>query len=348
MKKEAAQVKKRGLKMIKVGINGFGRIGRLAARLILKDFKDKIQLVAINTSGKMDAVGWAHLFKYDSVYGKYEGEVQTKGEHIVVDGENIPVMGELDPEKIPWGKYGTEIVIESTGVFRKETDIKKHLRDTVKKVILSAPSKEGNIPIYIIGVNENRLKNEPIISCASCTTNCIAPIIKLIDQKIGVKKAIMTTIHAYTSDQEILDGSHKDLRRSRSAAINIVPTTTGAAGATGKVYPKVKNIFDGLSVRVPVPVGSLSDIVFVTKRKTTKEEVNNIIKEASQKELKNVLGYTAEPLVSSDIIGSCLSCIVDLSLTTVVADDLLKIIAWYDNEWGYINRLVEEILLIAK
>jgi len=334
--------------MIKVGINGFGRIGRLATRLILKEYKDKVQLVAVNTSGKMDAAGWAHLLKYDSVYGKYEGEIESGNEQMIVDGINIPVMGELDPEKIPWGKYGAEIVIESTGVFHTETDIKKHLRDTVKKVILSAPPKEGNIPIYIIGVNENELKSEPIISCASCTTNCIAPIVKLIDEKVGIKKAIMTTIHAYTSDQELLDGSHRDLRRSRSAAINIVPTTTGAAEATGKVYPKLANLFGGLSLRVPVPVGSLSDLVFVLERKTTSQEVNNVIKQASQTELKGVLGYTTEPLVSSDIIGSRLSCIIDLSLTTIIDGDLLKIIAWYDNEWGYINRLVEETLLVAK
>lgn len=341
--------------MIKVGINGFGRIGRLAARVILQDYKDKIILTAINTSGRIDTKGWVYLFKYDTYYGKYPGKVKPRGDNLVVDGVSIPVLGERDPAKIPWGKYQTEIVIESTGVFRKEKEIRLHLRDSVKKVVLSAPpkdtsdvSKEGNIPMYVIGVNEEKIGKEEVLSCASCTTNCAAPVVKVIDEAIGIKKALMTTIHAYTSDQELLDGSHKDLRRGRAAALNIVPTTTGAARATSEVYPQVKGIFDGLAVRAPVGVGSLTDFVFVTKKKTTIEEVNNVLKRAAKGELRGILGTTKEAIVSSDIVGSRLSALVDLSLTNVIGGDLIKVIAWYDNEWGYTHRLVEEVLLAGK
>lgn len=334
--------------MLKVGINGFGRIGRLVARVILKKYKDKIKLVCINTSGKIDTAGWTHLFKYDTAYGKYLGKVEVKNDKMVVDGVSIPVLGEREPAKIPWGKYGTQIVIESTGVFRKEKEAKLHLRDTVKRIILSAPPKEGNVPMYVIGVNEKEIGNEKILSCASCTTNCVAPVTKVIDEALGIKKALMTTIHAYTSDQELLDGSHKDLRRGRAAAVNIVPTTTGAAKATGEVYPKVKGIFDGLAVRVPITVGSLTDFVFVTKKKTTIKEVNNAFKKAAKGKLKGILGVTEEPIVSSDIIGLELSTLVDLSLTNVIGGDLVKVIAWYDNEWAYVQRLAEEVVLVGE
>ncbi len=334
--------------MVRVGINGFGRIGRLALRVILQKYKEKILPVAINTSGRMDASGWGHLFTYDSSYGKYSGKVKTEGNKIVVDGLKIPILGERDPGKIPWGTYQTEIVIESTGVFRKEKEVKLHLRETVKKVLLSAPPKEGNIPMFIIGVNEKQIDSQPIISCASCTTNCVAPIAKVMDEAFGIKKAFLTTIHAYTSDQQLLDGSHKDLRRARAAAANIVPTTTGAAKATAKVYPPLKGKFDGIAIRVPVALGSLTDFVFDTRKGTSKEKVNLVFKKAASENLKGILGVTHKPLVSSDIKGSSFSAIVDLSLTSVLNKNLVKVVAWYDNEWGYACRLVEEILLIGE
>ncbi|HUV47288.1 MAG TPA: type I glyceraldehyde-3-phosphate dehydrogenase [Candidatus Bathyarchaeia archaeon] len=334
--------------MIKVGINGFGRIGRLAARIILQDYRDKIDLVCINTSGKIDTSGWAHLFKYDSSYAQYPAKVEVRGEAMVVDGVAIPILGERKPAHIPWGRYGVQIVIESTGVFCDAQGAKQHLRDSVKKVIITAPPKDEQTPIYVIGVNENNIGNEPVLSSASCTTNCVAPVVKVVEKNFGIVKALMTTIHAYTSDQELLDGSHKDLRRARAAAINIVPTTTGAAKATAKVYPQVKDIFDGLAIRVPVATGSLTDLTFVTKRKISVDEVNEAFKKAAATELKDILGVTEEPIVSSDIIGLKLSCLVDLSLTKVVAQDLLQVIAWYDNEWGYSQRLVEQVLLVAK
>lgn len=334
--------------MIKVGINGFGRIGRLAARIILKEYQQKIDLVCINTSGRIDTAGWTHLFKHDTAYGKYPGKVETKENQMVVDGIAIPVLGERDPSKIPWGKYGTQIVIESTGVFRQKKEARQHLRDTVKKVIISAPPKEGQISMYVIGVNEDQMGEEEILSCASCTTNCVAPIVKVVDENFGITKALMTTIHAYTSDQELLDGSHKDLRRGRSAAVNIVPTTTGAAKATAKVYPKVKDIFDGLAIRVPVITGSLTDFTFVVKKETNIEKVNQVFEKAAEGDLKGILGVTREPLVSSDIIGMKLSALVDLNLTKVIDGNLVKVVAWYDNEWGYAQRLVEEVILLGK
>ena len=341
--------------MIKIGINGFGRIGRLTARIILRKYKDKLDLVCINTSGRTDTAGWTHLFKYDTAYGKYSRKVITEGSQMVVDGVSIPILKERDPNKIPWERYGTEIVVESTGSFRDAEGAKKHLRGSVKKVILSAPgkntssiSKENNIPMYIIGVNEDKITEEKILSCASCTTNCVALVTKIIGDNFGIKKAFLTTIHAYTSDQRLLDGSHKDLRRARSAAVNIIPTTTGAARATGEVYPAVAGVFDGVAIRVPVMTGSLSDLTFLTKKKTSIEEINKAFEKAAQGKLKGILGASWEPLVSSDIIGLELSALVDLSLTNVIDSDLVKVFAWYDNEWGYAQRLVEEVVLAGE
>jgi glyceraldehyde 3-phosphate dehydrogenase len=330
--------------MIKVGINGFGRIGRLAARIILQNHQDKIELGAVNTSGRMDTQGWVHLFKYDSAYGQFSKEVGVAGEYMVVGERKIPVMGERDPEKIPWPDYGVESVIESTGVFRTKKDAAKHLRGTVKRVVMSAPPKSEGIPMHVFGVNDEVEKGE-IISCGSCTTNCAAPVVKVVDQKIGIEKSLMTTIHSYTSSQQLLDGSSKkDLRRARAAAVNLIPTTTGAAKATGEVYPRAKGIFDGMAVRVPTITGSLTDFVFQTSRKTSEEELKNIFRQAANKELKGVLAVTEEPLVTKDIVGNPHSCIVDLELTRVIGGDLVKIFAWYDNEWGYANRLVEELI----
>jgi len=338
--------------MLKVGINGFGRIGRLTARIILEKYKKELELVCINTSGKMDASGWAHLFKYDTAYGKYKGKVLGIENQLVVKETSIPVLGEREIEKIPWSKYGVEMVIESTGVFRKKEEVKKHLKGTVKKVILSAPPKDppkseagGNIPVYVIGVNEDKMGKEDILSCASCTTNCAAPVTKVIDESFGISKGLMSTIHAYTGDQRLLDGSHKDLRRARAAGVNIVPTTTGAAKTTGEVYPAVKGIFDGLAIRVPVITGSLVDFTFVLKKKTTVEKVNQAFEKAAHGKLKGILEVTKEPVVSSDVIGIEPSTLVDLSLTKVMDGDLVKVIAWYDNEWSYCERLVEEVVL---
>ncbi|MFC1711086.1 type I glyceraldehyde-3-phosphate dehydrogenase [Patescibacteria group bacterium] len=333
--------------MLKVGINGFGRIGRLTTRIILNKFEKSIDLVCINTSGRIDVKGWAHLFKYDSAYGEYKGKVEVKNEKLVVNGKEIPILGEREPKKIPWGKYKAQIIIESTGAFRKEREARQHLKDTVKKIILSAPAKDGNVPMFVIGVNEEKMGNEDVISCASCTTNCVAPVTKVINESFGIKKAFMSTIHAYTSDQKLLDGSHKDLRRARAAAVNIIPTTTGAAKATGKVYAPVAGNFDGLAIRVPVVTGSLTDFTFVTKKKTNIKDINKAFENAAHGKLKGILGATYEPIVSSDIIGLELSTLVDLSLTNVIDGDLVKIIAWYDNEWGYANRLVDEVIMLG-
>jgi len=335
--------------MIKVGINGFGRIGRLATRIILKDYQKELELVCLNTSGRVDSTGWAHLFKYDTAYGRWPGKVKVKGNKMIVDGQPVPLLKEREPEKIPWGKYKAEIVIESTGVFRQEKDARQHLRETVKKVVLSAPPKGDELPMYVIGVNEDKIGNKKIISCASCTTNCVAPVVKVVEENFGVAKALMSTIHAYTGDQRILDGSHaKDLRRGRAAAVNIVPTTTGAAKATAKVYPQVKGVFDGLAIRVPVVTGSLTDFTFLTKRKVTVNQLNQAFKKAARGRLKGIVGVTKEPLVSSDIIGMDFSTLVDLSLTRVIGGNLVKVISWYDNEWGYARRLVEEVVLVGK
>jgi glyceraldehyde 3-phosphate dehydrogenase len=333
--------------MIKIGINGFGRIGRLALRVILQKHRDELEPVMVNTSGKIDVAGWAHLFNYDTVYGKYHGEVSSTPQEMIIDGVKILTTGEKDPAKIPWGSREAQVVIESTGVFRDFDKVSLHLRDTVGKVIVSAPA-DDKIPMYIIGVNENNIGQEKIISCASCTTNCLGPIIKVMDQKIGISKALMTTIHAYTSDQELLDGSHKDLRRARAAAVNIVPTTTGAAEAVTKVYPPLKDKFTGLAIRVPVACGSLVDLVFLAKKTVTCQEINQALVEASQTAMKGILGVTDQPLVSSDIIGSDLSTIVDTSLTMVVDQNLVKVVAWYDNELGYASRLAEEVVLLGK
>lgn len=333
--------------MIKVGINGFGRIGRVALRIIMGSHKDTLLPVAINTSGKIDVKGWAHLFTYDSVYGKYPGTVKVEGGSMIIDGIAIPVLGEKDPQAIPWDQYGTQVVVESTGLFLTSQDAQKHIRGTVKRVILSAPPKDDSIPMYVIGVNEKSCNDEIIISCASCTTNCLAPLVTVLDREFGINKAIMSTIHAYTSDQELLDGSHKDLRRARAAGLNIVPTTTGAALSVGKVYKEVSGKFDGVAFRVPVPTGSLCDLVCVTKKPVTIDEINNAFENASRESLKGIIDVTREPLVSTDIIGTTCSSVVDLSLTQVIDKDLVKVVAWYDNEWGYANRLVDEIVMFG-
>jgi glyceraldehyde 3-phosphate dehydrogenase (phosphorylating) len=339
-------------------INGFGRIGRTSFRVWWEKQRDKLDLKAVNTSGSMELSEWIHLLKYDTNYGKFSEKIQinqTQSKKDVTD-EN-PILGTIkigdkeitftaqrDPAKIPWGKLGIDIVLESTGVFRTEEQARLHLESGAKQVIVSAPVKGGNVQTGVIGVNDFK-EGEDLYSNASCTTNCVAPVAQIMVQEFGVEKAIMTTIHAYTDDQNTQDNSHKkDLRRARTAAANIIPTSTGAAKATSSIIPELKGLFDGMAVRVPVPVGSLADMVFITKRDTTVEEVKNVFKKAAQSDrYKGILAVTEDPVVSSDIVGRDESSIIDLELTQVIAGNLVKIVSWYDNEWGYCCRLVEQI-----
>jgi glyceraldehyde 3-phosphate dehydrogenase len=329
---------------IKVAINGFGRIGRAAFKIAL-DHK-ALEVVAINDL--TDNKTLAHLLKYDSVYGLFNKEVEADGDNLIVGKNKIKSFSIKDPSELPWAALGVDVVLECTGVFRTREAAGMHLKAGAKKVILSAPSKGGDIATFVKGVNDNKYNGEDIIDNASCTTNCVAPVMAVVLGNWGVKKALMTTIHSYTADQNLVDGPHKDLRRARSAAVNIVPTTTGAAKATAEAIPELTGKFDGLSIRVPTPVVSLSDFTILTEKPTTKEEVIEVFKRAAKNPLyKNVLAITEEPVVSTDIIGDIHSSIVDLPLTQVVDGDLLKIIAWYDNEFGYANRLVEMVKVVA-
>ncbi len=349
--------------MVKVGINGFGRIGRLAFRIALVKHAGNVEIAAINTSGSMNVDGWAHLVNYDTMYRKFEEEVlseQVKDSkeavnedpligYLKVNGKDVkvPVLAQRDPGKIPWGKYGVDVVIESTGKFTKEEDAKKHAVGGAKRVVISAPSKGGNVGTYVIGVNEYKGESV-VINNASCTTNCVAPVAAVMHSKFGVKKAMITTVHGYTDDQNLQDNSHKDMRRARAAAENIIPTTTGAAKATTQTIPELEGLFDGMAIRVPVATGSITDFTMLLARAVSVEEVNRAFTEASQSPLyKGVLGVSREPLVSSDIIGRSESAIVDLMSTRVVAGDLVKVFAWYDNEWGYANRLMEQVIRVG-
>ncbi len=337
--------------MIRVAINGFGRIGRIALRAALTKYLDKVKIVAVNTSGSMDINGWAHLFKYDSVYGPFKGKIKIeKGQDeeigvLVINNQPIPFLAQRDPAQIPWKDYEVDIVIEATGVFTKGIDARKHVKAGAKKVVISAPSPDT--PSFIIGVNERDYQGE-VVNNTSCTTNCVAPITRVIMENFGLEKATMTTIHAYTSSQELVDGSSDSLRRARAAAVNIVPTTTGAARATVRVIPTLAGLFDGLAFRVPIVCGSVADFTFLVTKRTTLEEVNQVFKEAASDQYKGVIEVSVEPLVSSDIIGRSASAIVDLNLTSVIDHDLIKVVAWYDNEWGYSCRLIEEVIWIAK
>src|SRR5258708_20123055 len=347
--------------MVKVGINGFGRIGRLSFRIGLIKHSNDIEFVAINTSGSMPTSGWAHLVNYDTTYRKFEKEIKSEElkkieeltdddpqiGNLLVDDKKIPVLAQKDPAKIPWGKYGVDVVIESTGKFITEDDAKKHAVGGAKRVIISAPPKGANINTYVLSVNEYDGK-AVVISNASCTTNCVAPVASVIHSKFGIEKAAMTTIHAYTDDQVLQDSSHKDMRRARAAAMNVIPTSTGAAISTTETIPELKGLFDGQALRVPVITGSITDFAIVTKKPVTVEEINNAFKEATENSLyRGILSVSEEPLVSSDIIGRSESAIVDLPLTQVVGGNLVKVFAWYDNEWGYTNRLVEQIIRVA-
>jgi len=330
---------------IKVGINGFGRIGRNVYRVIAE--REDIDVLAINDL--TDARTLSILLKYDSVHGRFNGEVDTKDNALVVKGKEIRLTKERDPASLPWKELGVEVVIESTGIFTTKADCGKHLEAGAEKVILSAPAKDQLDATIVMGINDNDLKPEhKIVSNASCTTNCLGPLVKVINDSFGIEKGLMTTIHAYTNDQKVADLMHSDLRRARAAAINIIPTTTGAAKAIGEVIPELKGKLDGMAMRVPVANGSVTDLVATVKKSVSIEEINNVIKTASENELKGILEYCEDPIVSSDIIGNAHSCIFDSLSTYVIGDNLIKVIGWYDNEWGYSNRMVDLIELIAK
>jgi glyceraldehyde 3-phosphate dehydrogenase len=325
---------------IRVAINGFGRIGRNVLRAAKQSGVQDLDFVAVNDL--TDNRTLAHLLRYDSVHGRYPGAVETSDEGLVVDGDPIRVVSEKDPSKLPWKDLEVDVVIESTGLF---TDAKKaaaHVQAGARKVIISAPAKNEDITV-VLGVNEHRYDPEKhhIISNASCTTNCLAPVVKVVMERFGFRHGLMTTVHAYTNDQNILDLPHKDLRRARAAAMSIIPTTTGAAKATGLVIPEVLGKIDGMAMRVPTPDVSLVDLVAEVERETTVEEVNRAMREAAEGEMKGILGYTDEPLVSVDFTGDARSAIVDGGSTNVAAGRMVKVLAWYDNEWGYSSRVVD-------
>ncbi len=324
---------------IKVAINGFGRIGRVTARAILK--REDLELVAINDL--TDAKTLAHLFKYDSVHRTYEGEVSSTDNSIVIDGKNIRVYSEKDPSNISWKDHEVDVVVESTGYFRTGESAKKHITAGAKKVIISAPAKGGDVKTIVMGVNDDIIdKNDDIISNASCTTNCAAPMIKLMDELYGIENGFLTTVHSYTGDQRLHDAPHRDLRRARAAANSIIPTTTGAAIAVTKIIPHLEGKLDGSAIRVPVPDGSLTELVLNVSSKPSIDEINKRFKSAAENELKGVLSYTEDEIVSCDIVGNTNSCIFDTSLTNVIGNTI-KITGWYDNEVGYSNRLVDLI-----
>lgn len=352
--------------MINFGINGFGRIGRTACRVWWLHHLQNLDLKMINTSGSMELEEWVNLLKYDTNYGKFKAEITTQIHQPKNDvSDQDPVLGTLtiknevcskqivvtaqkNPDKLPWGKNKVKVVLEATGIFRTQDKAALHFQGGAQYIIISAPAKDGNISSAIIGVNQFK-PGEKILSNESCTTNCVAPVAKIMEQKFGIEKAVMTTVHSYTDDQNLQDNSHKDLRRARSATENIIPTTTGAAMATTRVIPELNNKFDGIAIRVPTPVGSLSDMVFLTSRNTTVKEVNQTFIEAAKKNhWQGILTVTDEPIVSSDIVGRPESSIVDLNFTKVVGGNLVKILSWYDNEWAYCHRLIEQILLVPQ
>ncbi len=337
--------------MIKVAINGFGRIGRQAFKVWFEKYRSEADIIAVNDL--TDANVLAHLLKYDSVYGTWNQNVKGAGNQIEIDGVSVKVLSEKEPEKLPWKDLQIDVVIESTGRFTRKEDAERHITAGAKKVVISAPGRET--PTFLLGVNEEKYSGEDVINNASCTTNCIAPVAKVILEKFGIKKAMMTTIHGVTAEQNLVDGpppggKANDLRRARAAYVNIIPTTTGAAIATTEAIPQLKNKFDGVALRVPVICGSISDFTFLLEKKTTVDEVNKVLELATTKDspLRGVLAVSREPLVSSDIVGRTESAIVDLSLTQVVDGDMVKVFAWYDNEWGYSNRLIEQVISIGK
>lgn len=324
--------------MTKVAINGFGRIGRAAFKRI--EETGNFEVAAINDL--ISPENLMYLLQYDTVYGRYPHPVQTENKSLIVNQKRIPLFAEKDPKRLPWENLGVELVFECTGIFNKRDQLEPHVKAGAKKVVLSAPAKDERIPTVVHGVNvpEN---NEHIISCASCTTNCIAPIMEIMGRGIGVQKALMTTVHAYTSSQAIVDGQNNKFRRGRAAAMNFVPSSTGAAKATAKALPEYTGKFDGVAVRGPIPVGSLADVVLLTERSTTVEEVNELFaQEAQSQRYREIVKVTEDPIVSSDVIGEPFASIIDLSLTQVVDENLVKVMSWYDNEWGYTCQMVRE------
>ncbi|MBI1936159.1 type I glyceraldehyde-3-phosphate dehydrogenase [Candidatus Woesearchaeota archaeon] len=330
--------------MINVAINGFGRIGRLVLRAGAKD--RNINWVAVNDV--TDSKTLAHLFKFDSAHGRYEGTVEHTEDSLIIDGKKIKVLSVLDSSKYPWKELGIDVVVESTGKFTDRQGCEAHLKAGAKKVLISAPGKGIDLTI-VMGVNEKMYDKSKhhIVSNASCTTNCLAPVVKILHDNFVVKRGFMTTVHAYTADQKLVDAPHKDLRRARSAAVSIIPTTTGAAKSVGEVIPELKGKLDGISLRVPVPTGSVTDFVCELEKSTTKEELNKVFKESAEK-MKGIFEYSEEPLVSVDIITDPNSSILDAQLTNVIDGNFVKVVAWYDNEWGFSERMVDMVKLIGK
>ncbi|MBI2022682.1 type I glyceraldehyde-3-phosphate dehydrogenase [Candidatus Daviesbacteria bacterium] len=354
--------------MLKVAINGFGRIGRSAFKVAVEKHSEALEIVAINDLTSPQVL--AQLLKYDSAYGVWSKEVSAE-EHpstasatlstgslgtgnIVVEGKKYPILKEKEPAKLPWSQYNVDVVIESTGRFTDKAGMEQHLQAGAKVVVLSAPAKGEGVGTYVLGVNQDKYGKETLINNASCTTNCIAPVTAIIQEKFGIIKAVMTTIHSVTAEQNLVDGpppggKAKDLRRARSALVNMIPTTTGAAKAVTEAIPELKGLFDGRAIRVPTITGSLSDITYILKKKTTVEEVNGAIKQACEDpRWKGIVAFSEGALVSSDIVGRSESAIVDLPLTQVIDGDLVKIFAWYDNEWGYSNRLIEQVINVGQ
>jgi glyceraldehyde 3-phosphate dehydrogenase len=331
----------------KIGINGFGRVGRQALRIIREKYPDKLEVAAVNDL--FDAATNAHLFEYDTNYGTYHGSVEAQGSDLMVDGRAIRVLAERDPAKLPWRDLGVQVVIESTGVFTEGPKAAAHIQAGAKKVLISAPAKKEDITI-VLGVNEESYdpQKHHVISNASCTTNCLAPVAKIVNDRFGIVKGFMTTIHAYTGDQRLLDVGHKDLRRARAAAMNIVPTSTGAARAIGVVIPELTGKLDAFAIRVPTSTVSLIDLTVEVERETTTDELRRVFKEAAEGQLKGILGYSEEPLVSVDFKGDSRSSIVDAEYTQVMLGNMVKVVAWYDNEWGYSVRLVDLANYVAE
>lgn len=333
--------------MTKIAINGFGRIGRLVARAILERPECGLELVSVNDLADAKANAW--LFKHDSVHGKFPGDVHAEGGDLVVDGKRIHVTAEKDPAKLPHGELGVELVLECTGFFTDRESAHKHIDAGGRKVLISAPAKGVDLTV-VYGVNDDKLTSDMrIVSNASCTTNCLAPVAKVLNDALGIERGLMTTIHAYTNDQKILDQIHKDLRRARAAAMSMIPTTTGAARAVGEVMPELKGRLDGSAIRVPVPDVSLVDLTFTPRREATREEVNQILKDASgTPRLKGILDYTDEPVVSIDLMHTGASSTVDSLETAVLEGKLVRVLSWYDNEWGFSNRMVDTASAMAK
>lgn len=332
---------------IKIGINGFGRIGKLVARAAMAD--GGFEIVGINDLMTTDQI--AHAMKYDSTQGKFDGSVEAKENAVAFNGKEIPVTAIKDPTELPWEKYGAQAVLESTGVFATAEALKKHISAGAKKVLLSVPPKDktGEIKVIVYGVNHESLSaDDSLVSNASCTTNSLAPMAKVLHEEFGLESGLMTTIHSYTNDQRILDAIHKDPRRARAGAVNIIPTTTGAARAVGKVIPELDGKLNGMAIRVPTPTGSLTDLVATLKKEATVEQINAAFKKAAEGELKGVLEYSEEPLVSTDIIHNPASSIIDAGSTMVIGQNLVKTLSWYDNEWGYSNRCLDLFKLMAK